>query len=114
MNLEPTRALDAATLTSFITDGFVRIENAFLRKLAEEARAILWRDTGCDPQDRSTWTRPVVRLGQYGQAPFREAANAPLLHAAFDQLVGRGRWLPRDTLGTFPIRFPSPADPGDD
>jgi hypothetical protein len=114
MALEFTRALDAATITSFINNGFVRINEAFPRKLAEEARAILWRDTGCDPHDRSTWTRPVVRLGQYAQPPFREAANGPLLHAAFDQLVGHGRWLPHHTLGTFPIRFPSPADPGDD
>ena len=37
----------------------------------------------------------------------------PRLHAAFDQLVGSGRWVPRSSLGTFPIRFPSPDDPGD-
>jgi hypothetical protein len=35
------------------------------------------------------------------------------LHQAFDQLVGPGRWRPRTDLGTFPIRFPSPHDPGD-
>ena len=49
----------------------------------------------------------------YGQAPFVDAANTPVLHAAFDQLVGQGRWLRRDSLGTFPVRFPSPDDPGD-
>ena len=36
-----------------------------------------------------------------------------MLHSAFDQLVGTGRWLPRDGLGTFPVRFPHPDDPGD-
>jgi hypothetical protein len=36
-----------------------------------------------------------------------------MLHAAFDQLVGKGRWRPRRGLGTFPVRFPSPDDPGD-
>jgi hypothetical protein len=49
----------------------------------------------------------------YGQAPFASAANTPVLHQAFDQLVGPGRWHPRSDLGTFPIRFPSPDDPGD-
>jgi len=49
----------------------------------------------------------------YGQAPFAQAANSPVLHAAFDRLAGSGRWLPRTDLGTFPIRFPSPDDPGD-
>jgi hypothetical protein len=36
------------------------------------------------------------------------------LHIAYDQLAGRGRWVPRDGLGTFPIRFPVPEPPGDD
>ena len=97
----------------FIADGFTRLEGAFQKALADEGRAILWRDTGCDPEDPSTWVRPVVRLGDYGQEPFRNAVNSPLLHSAFDQLAGAGRWLPRSSLGTFPVRFPSPDDPGD-
>jgi hypothetical protein len=97
----------------FVHDGFVRIEHAFSPETAAEARAILWRDTGCDPNDRSTWTRPVIRLGDYAQEPFRIAVNAPTLHAAFDDLVGKGRWVPRQSLGGFPIRFPHPEDPGD-
>lgn len=36
-----------------------------------------------------------------------------MLHSAFDQIVGKGRWRPRDGLGTFPVRFPHPDDPGD-
>ena len=97
----------------FTRDGFLRLDDAFPKELAEAGRAILWQDTGCDPQDPSTWIRPVVRLGDYGQGPFREAANTPALHSAFDQLAGAGRWLPRSTLGTFPVRFPSLDDPGD-
>jgi Phytanoyl-CoA dioxygenase (PhyH) len=30
----------------------------------------------------------------------------------FDRLIGRGRWLPRQDLRTFPVRFPA-GDPGD-
>ena len=75
MASEPARPLDGATIKSFIDNGFVRIDEAFPKELAEEARAILWRDTGCDPEDRSTWTRPVIRLGQYSQPPFRDAAS---------------------------------------
>jgi Phytanoyl-CoA dioxygenase (PhyH) len=106
-------SLNESQVRSFIEDGFVRLDEAFPRALADAGRAILWRDAGCDPHDRSTWTRPVVRLGDYAQAPFAEAVNTPALHAAFDTLVGRGRWLPRASLGTFPIRFPSLEDPGD-
>jgi hypothetical protein len=84
----------------FIEEGFLRLERAFPRLLADECREILWRDTGCDPRDPTTWSRPVIRLGDHAEAPF-------------DQLVGPGRWSPRTSLGTFPIRFPGPEDPDD-
>jgi hypothetical protein len=105
--------LSPAEIKQFISEGYVRIDNAFSPTLAEEARSILWSDTGCDPANPSTWTKAVIRLGHYSQEPFRQAANAPILHAAADQLVGTGRWIPRGGLGTFPIRFPSEDDPDD-
>jgi hypothetical protein len=107
------RVLDDAQVAHFIERGYVRLDHAFPPALAEEARAILWRDLGCDPDDPATWTKPVVRLGMYTEAPFIAAANTPRLHGAFDQLVGAGRWLPCRAMGTFPVRFPSPEDPGD-
>ena len=110
---QPSQGLSDQQIEQFIGDGFVKIEQAFSRELAEQARAILWRDLGCDEHDPSTWTKPVVRLGIYDDEPFARAANTPILHEAFDRLVGKGRWLPRASLGTFPVRFPSPSDPGD-
>jgi hypothetical protein len=110
---KPARVLSDAQIEQFIQDGFVRIDRAFPRELAEQGRAMLWRDLPCDPQKPATWTQPVIRLGYYGDEPFRKAVNSPRLHAAFDQLVGMGRWRPRADLGTFPVRFPSPHDPGD-
>lgn len=98
---------------SFARDGFVRLDHAFPAALADQCRAILWRGTGCDPHDPATWTRPVVRLGFYPGPPFADAANTPALHAAYDALVGPGRWQRPAGLGTFPIRFPSDEDPGD-
>ncbi len=105
--------LTPTQLRQFVRDGFVKIEHAFSPDLAAAARARLWADCGCDPRDPLTWTQPVVRLGWYADAPFAEAANSPVLRRAFDQLVGEGAWLPRDSLGTFPVRFPSRVDPGD-
>jgi hypothetical protein len=46
---EPTRVLSSAQIKQFIQDGFVRIDRAFPRQLADEGRAILWRDLPCDP-----------------------------------------------------------------
>ncbi|MEQ8934533.1 MAG: hypothetical protein RIE56_01925, partial [Amphiplicatus sp.] len=62
-----------AQVERFIEDGYVKIEAAFPRALADESRAILWKDTGADPDDPSTWTKPVIRLGMYAQKPFVEA-----------------------------------------
>ncbi|MBX3531008.1 MAG: phytanoyl-CoA dioxygenase family protein [Rhizobiaceae bacterium] len=108
-----TRALSAAEISSFIETGFVRIDEAFPTTLADAARDILWRDLRLDPDDPASWTRPVVRLSMYSQPPFIEAAATLRLEAAYDQLAGPGRWLPVGAMGTFPVRFPSPDDPGD-
>lgn len=97
----------------FIENGFVRIDHAFPKEVAAAGLDILWKETGCNPNDPSTWTKPVIRLGGYAQEPFQKAVNTPILHAAYDQLVGAGRWAPRYSLGGFPIRFPHPDDPGD-
>ncbi|HEX7158162.1 MAG TPA: phytanoyl-CoA dioxygenase family protein [Edaphobacter sp.] len=107
------RVLSDAQREQFVQNGFVKLENAFSSETAAEARAILWPAVGCDPEDRNTWTRPVVRLGDFAQEPFRQAVNTVTLHAAFDELVGPSHWVPRQSLGGFPVRFPHPDDPGD-
>ncbi len=105
--------LSDAQREQFVHYGFVKLENAFSSETAAEARAILWRASGCDPGNKKTWTRPVVRLGDLAEEPFRQAVNTPALHSAFDELVGAGRWIPRQSVGGFSIRFPYPDDPGD-
>lgn len=105
--------LSKAQINQFIRLGYVKLEQVFSKEIAKEGRDILWKDTGCDPDDPATWTKPVIRLGDYAQEPFRQAVNMPVLREAFDQLVGINRWLPRYSLGTFPVRFPNDADPGD-
>ena len=94
-------------IEKFISRGFIAIENAFPAKVADECRAILWEATQCDPNDPKTWTHPVIRIGEIGLECLKKAANTLILYNAFDQLAGKGNWLPRKTLGTFPIRFPS-------
>src|SRR5687767_8570293 len=98
--------LSTEQINSFINDGFVKVEHAFSTEIADECREILWKATKCDPRNPASWTQPVIRIGELGLEPFRKAANTEILHNAFNQLVGKGNWLPRVTLGTFPIRFP--------
>jgi hypothetical protein len=91
----------------------VRIEGAFPSRVAEDGARLLWRETGYDPEDPGTWKDPVVWVGGMAQGPFAAAANSPVLHEAFDLLVGEGRWLPRYSLGSFPLRFPHEDEPDD-
>jgi hypothetical protein len=107
-------ALTDEQVARFVDDGFVKVEGAFPVAVGRRCMDELWAATGCDRDDPATWTEPVIRLGAFATPPFVEAATMPALHEAFDQLVGVGRWLPRTGLGTFPVRFPGTADPGDD
>jgi hypothetical protein len=116
MPADEMRALSDDQIQRFVLDGFVRIDRAFPRELADEARAILWRDTGCDPHDPGTWTKPVIRLSGYKDPPFLKAERTPVLRAAFDQIAGKGRWR-LGSLGfggPVVVRFPHPDAPGDD
>lgn len=105
--------LNPQQIQSFITDGFIRIDHAFSADLACAARDILWKDIPANPDDSSTWTQPVVWLGMYTEEPFIQAANTAILHSAFDQLVGKEKWIPCRSMGAFPVRFPSEIDSGD-
>jgi len=106
------RVLTDAQREQFVNNGFVKLESAFSPATANEASAILWQATGCDPADPKTWTRPVIRLGDFAQEPFRQAVNTAVLHTAFDELVGVDRWMPRQSLGGFVVRFPHPDRSG--
>lgn len=105
--------LSPAQVQSFIHDGFVKFENAFSADLAIQCREELWAEIGLSPDEPEKWVQPVVRVGFKSSIPFIEAANTAQLHRAYDQLAGKGRWLAPKGLGTFPIRFPSAASPGD-
>ena len=104
-------------IAGFVRDGYVAVRGAFNADVAAAARDVLWDEisaSGIDRDDPSTWTSPVIRLGEHGEEPFRAAAESPAIREAADQLAGAGKWAPRVSLGTFPVRFPSTDLPGDD
>jgi hypothetical protein len=107
-------------LERFVMRGFVRLAEAFPRAVALECQALLWDEIakaapGTRRDSPATWTRPVVRVQAPDKEPFRAATNTERIHAAFDQLIGAGRWGKKRWLGgTIPVRFPHPDPPGDD
>lgn len=98
--------LSKAQIEQFIASGYVKVENAFSQDIADSCCSILWEAIEPDPGKPETWTRPVIWIGELGFEPFKKAANTPVLINAFHQLAG-DNWLPRATLGSFPVRFPS-------
>ena len=105
--------LDDDDVARFVAEGFVHLPGAFDRDVAGACVDELWRLSGVDRTDPSTWTQPVVRVPGSAAAPLVAAINAPRLTTALDQVVGSGRWARRFGYGSFPIRFPSDVDPGD-
>ncbi|MDZ4265066.1 MAG: phytanoyl-CoA dioxygenase family protein [Mycobacterium sp.] len=96
---------------AFRTDGFVKVEQAAPRAVADAARALLWRQLGVSPDDPASWTQPVMWASDLtGAGPFGELARSRRLAGALDAVCGAGGWLPRGSLGNIPVRFPvSPA-----
>lgn len=105
--------LSKKEIEQFVLNGFVRIDNAFSQEIADTALNILWNDLPCDRSNPSTWTEPVIRLGMYTQQPFIDSINTQKLYTVFNQLVGKEKWIPCQSVGTFPVRFPSGQQPND-
>lgn len=114
MSIAQDIGLTPVQVETFINDGFIKIDNAFSSDLAQDCRNELWADLGLARDRPETWTEPVVRIGWKSSPSFAAAANTPRLRAAYDALVGEGRWLAPQGLGTFPIRFPSSKSAGDE
>ncbi|GAA4584938.1 phytanoyl-CoA dioxygenase family protein [Planotetraspora phitsanulokensis] len=98
----------------FVTEGFLKVEEAFPRSVGDRIRESLWERMGLSPDRPSEWTKPVIWVtDETGQGPFGEAARSPRLTAALNQIAGEGAWYPRGSVGMMPIRFPHPEDAGD-
>ncbi|AEV75686.1 protein involved in biosynthesis of mitomycin antibiotics/polyketide fumonisin [Mycolicibacterium rhodesiae NBB3] len=99
-------------LDAFMSAGYVKIETAAPRSVADEARALLWRRLGLSPDDPDGWSAPVRWTSDItGQGPFGDLIRSPDLATALDAVCGRAGWVPRGSLGNIPVRFPvSPPD----
>ncbi len=99
----------------FVTDGFIRLERPFHPDLAARCVDELWSMLPIDRDDPTGWTKPVIRISGSTHPDLVAAINTPRLVGAInDVLGGPDQWQPRlHGYGTFPVRFPSAADPGD-
>jgi hypothetical protein len=111
-----TGAMDSGDIEQFERDGYVAVRGAFAPDVAAACREVIWARLTADgvTRDPATWTRPVVRIGCPDGGPFEVAGTSPALWAAYDALIGPGRWTKRRGVGgTVPVRFPAEEFPGD-
>ncbi len=88
---------------SFVRDGFVAVRQAVDADTVAKCRDLIWAamgQCGVRQDDRGTW-RPLVEADSLGLSgePFTAAYMAPGLTAAYDELIGPGRWRPSLDIG---------------
>jgi hypothetical protein len=105
----PRKLLTQDQIDEFISDGYTIVREAFPASVAEAIREFLWTELaalGTHRDDPSTWTKAVVHITKtYTQEPFASAWTKTLL-AAFDDVVGEGRYMAPVGLGWWPVSFP--------
>ncbi len=109
--------LSPAEIDAFTADGYVAVRAALPADVLRACQDEIWSalgQRGVRRDDPGTWRDPVIRIGCPESGAFAAAGTQPVLWEAFDQLIGAGRWWRRRGVGgSIPVRFPSPADPGD-
>ena len=94
---------------AFLANGFVRVRGIPADRIGACHEVLLAAATA----GRSPGS-PVARLRWPRTDLFRGVAASPTLIAAYDELIGVGRWtMPDLTGGTLVARFPSDAVPSD-
>ena len=94
----------------FIRDGYVAVRGAVDAATAAACRERLWQAMarrGVRRDDPVTWPSHL-HIDDAGAGPFAAAGMAPALTAAYDGLIGAGRWSPLTYVGdAVSVRFPS-------
>ncbi len=61
--MKPVTVFTEAEVQQFVEEGFIRLDGAFLREIVDQGRALMWRNTGCDPDGNYSPIERAVRLG---------------------------------------------------
>jgi hypothetical protein len=94
----------------FIREGYVAVRGAVDAETAAACREMIWQGMarrGVSRDDPATWP-PLVEIDDLLAAPFVAAGMSPALTAAYNELIGAGRWSPLTDVGAaVVVRFPS-------
>lgn len=96
----------------FLSNGWTVLRDGFQRSVAERCCDFIWSRVGRSWDNCSTSGQPMIHLRQnFAEAPFDSVPN-PRLNAAFDQLLGPGRWRFDSGFGWWPLLLPGFPGPG--
>lgn len=85
----------------FIRDGYLAIPGAVDAETVAACQELIWESMakrGVRRDDPATWPRHL-RIDDLDTVPFTAAGTAPKLTAAYDELIGAGRWSPPVHVG---------------
>jgi hypothetical protein len=101
-------------LDAFGRDGYVAVRRAVDAATAAACRDRIWaamERRGIRQDDPGTWPAVVEGLSELAAEPLVAASLAPALTAAYDELIGPGRWRrpvrPADFGESVVVRFPA-------
>jgi hypothetical protein len=98
-------------LDAFVRDGYVAMRGAVDSGTVAACRELIWDATerrGVSRADPATWPPLVAGMYDLSAGPFMAAYLAPALTAAYDELIGPGRWQPWADMGeSVVVRFPA-------
>jgi hypothetical protein len=98
-------------LDGFVRDGYVAIPGAVDAGTVAVCRELIWaamERRGVRRDDPGSWPPLVEDLSDLAGEPFAAAYLAPALTAAYDELIGPGRWEPSADIGeSVVVRFPA-------
>ena len=98
-------------LDAFVRDGYVAIRGAVDAGTVAACRELIWtamEQRGVRRDDPGSWPPLVEGMADLAGEPFVAAYMAPALTAAYDELIGSGRWLPSADMGeSVVVRFPA-------
>jgi hypothetical protein len=102
--------LGVVDVDTFIRDGYVAIRGAVDGETVTACQELIWdalASRGMHRDDPATWP-PLAEIGDLRAGPFAVAGMSPALVAAYDELIGPGRWSPLTDVGAaVVVRFPS-------
>jgi hypothetical protein len=101
-------------LDAFARDGYLAVRGAVHAETAAGCRELIWaalERRGVRRDNRGSWPPLVEGMADLTGEPFVAAYLAPALTAAYDELIGPGRWEPcvgsADLGETVVVRFPA-------